>query len=211
MSRNLFPSSSYILPMPKFGKRVLAKEKSLSKENVMSRQGRSQLALGAILVLIGVWFILQRTIPSLSEFTSKFFEWPYTLMWIGAFLLLLGLLTGNPGMAVPAVIVAGIGGIFYYNETYATQSAWSYMWTLIPGFVGLGSVLAGILGDNPRQNIVHGLNTMVVSAVLFLVFASFLGGLTLLGNYGPAILLICLGVWLLGRAIWKSVSRRTEV
>src|SRR3972149_2794469 len=126
----------------------------------MTRQSRSQLALGAILVLIGVWFLIQRTVPSLAEFTDKFFEWPYTLMWIGAFILVIGMLTGNPGMAVPAVIVAGIGGIFYYNDTYATQAAWSYMWTLIPGFVGIGSVLAGLLGDNPRQNIPHGLNTM---------------------------------------------------
>lgn len=174
----------------------------------MSRQGRSQLVLGLILVLLGAWFILQKTVPSLAEFTDKFLDWPFTLVWIGAFLLLLGLLTGNPGMAVPAAIVAGIGGIFYYNETYATQAAWSYMWALIPGFVGLGSVLSGLLGDNPRQNIPRGLNTMVFSAVLFIVFASFFGGLTILGNYGPAILLICLGVWLLGRAIWKSFSRK---
>jgi uncharacterized membrane protein len=74
--------------------------------------------------------------------------------------------------------------------------------------VGLGSVLAGILGDNPRQNISNGLNTMVVSAVLFLIFASFLGGLNILGNYAPAILLIALGVWLLGRSLWKSFFRK---
>ena len=174
----------------------------------MSRQGRSQLVLGAILVLIGVWFIVQRTVPSLSGLTSKIFEWPYTLMWIGAFLLLLGLLTGNPGMAVPATIVAGIGGIFYYNEMIIhNQAAWGYMLTLIPGFVGVGSVLAGILGDNPRQNIPHGLDLMVISAILFLAFASFLGGLALLGSYIPAILLIGLGVWLLARAIWKSFRK----
>ncbi len=174
----------------------------------MTRQSRSQLALGAILVLVGIYFLLQRTVPSLAEFTDKFFQWPFTLVWIGAFILVIGLLTGNPGMAVPAAIVAGIGGIFYYNETYATEAAWAYMWTLIPGFVGIGSVLAGVLGDNPRQNIPRGLNTMVVSALLFLVFASLFGGLSILGNYGPAIVLIGLGVWLLGRAIWKSFSRR---
>jgi hypothetical protein len=174
----------------------------------MKKQGRSQLVLGIILILLGAWFVAQRAVPSLAEFADKFFEWPFTLMWIGAFILIVGMLTGNPGAAVPAAIVAGIGGILYYNDTYAAQgqAAWSYMWTLIPGFVGVGSIIAGILGDNPRQNISHGLNSLVFSALAFLIFASIFGGLSLLGNYGPAILLICLGVYLLGRSIWKSYS-----
>lgn len=176
----------------------------------MSRQGRSQLVLGIILILVGAWFFAEKTIPSLSDFADQYFQWPFTLMWIGALILLIGLLTGNPGMAIPAAIVAGIGGIFYYIETYASGQAWSYMWTLIPGFVGVGSIIAGLLGDHTRQNLKSGLNALVLSVVLFLVFASIFGGLELLGNYGPAILLIALGVWLLGRSLWKSFARKDE-
>jgi hypothetical protein len=51
---------------------------------------------------------------------------------------------------------------------------------------------------------------MVVSAVLFLVFASFFGGLTLLGNFGPAILLILLGMWVLGSGLYRSFRKREE-
>jgi peptidoglycan/LPS O-acetylase OafA/YrhL len=124
---------------------------------------------------------------------------------------LIGLFTGNPGTAIPAMIVAGIGGIFYYNDTYAGgQDAWAYMWALIPGFVGIGSILAGLLGDNTRQNIRHGFNSLIFSAAAFLIFASIFGGLNLLGNYGPAILLIGLGVWLLARSLWKSFSKKGE-
>lgn len=172
----------------------------------MSRQGRSQLILGLVLILVGAWFIVTKTVPSLADFTDKYFQGPFILVWIGAFLLALGLFTGNPGLAVPAAIVAGIGGIIWYNETYAPQGqgAWAYMWTLIPGFVGVGSVISGLLGDNPRQNISRGLNSMAVSAVLFLIFATIFGGLNLLGAYGPAVLLIVLGIWLLGRAVWRS-------
>jgi hypothetical protein len=176
----------------------------------MTRQGRSQLILGIILILLGVWFVVQKSVPPLAEFTDKFFQWPFTLMWIGALILVLGLLTGNPGMAVPATIVAGIGGIFYYNDTYATQSAWSYMWTLIPGFVGVGTVIQGLLGEDTRHNISRGLNTMVASAVLFLIFSAIFGGWNLLGNYGPAILLILLGVWVLGRSLWKSYRKGND-
>ena len=171
----------------------------------MTRQGRSQLILGLILILLGVWFFAQRSVPSLAAFSDKFLQWPFTLVWVGAFLLLLGLLTGNPGMAIPAAIVAGIGGIFYANETYGTD--WSFMWTLIPGFVGVGSILQGLLGESPRQNITRGLNSMVASAVLFLIFSALFGGWTLLGNYGPAILLIVLGVWVMGRSLWKSYRK----
>jgi len=176
----------------------------------MSRQSRSQLMLGIILILAGAWFFASRTIPSLAEFANKIFEWPFTLMWIGALILVIGLFTGNPGAAVPACIVAGIGGIFYYNETYATQAAWAYMWTLIPGFIGVGSILAGLLGDNTRQNLRHGFNSLVFSAVAFLVFASIFGSLDVLGNYGIAILLIGLGVWLLIRSLWKSFSHKSD-
>lgn len=175
----------------------------------MSKRGRSQLILGLILILLGVWFIVERSVPSLAAFAAEFFRWPYTLIWIGALILFLGLLSGNPGAAVPAFIVAGIGGIFYYNDTYAGgQSAWAYMWTLIPGFIGLGSIVAGLLGDNPRHNIRSGFNALAFSAAAFLIFASIFGGLDLLGKYGPAILLIALGLWLLVRSLWRSFSRR---
>jgi hypothetical protein len=177
----------------------------------MSRQSRSQLALGIILILVGVWFFAERAIPSLSEFADQYFRWPFTLMWIGALILLIGLLTGNAGMAVPATIVAGIGAIFYYNDTYAGgQDAWAYMWTLIPGFVGIGSIIAALLGDNPRQNLSHGFNTLIISAVGFLIFASIFGGLDVLGKYGAAILLIGLGVYLLVRSLLKSFSKKGD-
>jgi hypothetical protein len=44
----------------------------------------------------------------------------------------------------------------------------------------------------------------VVSAVLVLVFSSVFGKWTILGQYGPAILLILLGIWVLGRGLFRS-------
>ncbi len=84
------------------------------------------------------------------------------------------------------------------------------MWALIPGFIGVGTLLSGILGDNTAHNIKHGFNLMVISAVLFLVFSSFFGGWTLLGNFGPAILLILLGVWVLGSGLYRSFRNKGE-
>jgi hypothetical protein len=84
------------------------------------------------------------------------------------------------------------------------------MWTLIPGFVGVGSMLAGLLGENTANNLKRGLNLMVISAVLFLVFSSFFGGWKLLGNFGPAILLVLLGLWVLGRGLYRSFRKKED-
>lgn len=174
----------------------------------MNRSGRSQLALGIILLLIGGWFLLNQVNPSFRNFFEPYTEWPVNMLLIGAGILVIGLATGSPGMAVPAAIVAGIGGIFYYQETTGNVDSWSYMWTLIPGFVGLGTMLQGLLGENTAYNLKRGLNLMVISAVLFLVFAAFLGGWNILGDFGHAILLILLGLWVLGSGLYKTFRKR---
>jgi hypothetical protein len=170
----------------------------------MNNRGRSQLALGVILILLGAWFLADKSLPAFHALFNQYTEFPLNMLVIGAGIFIIGLVLGQPGMSVPAAIVAGIGGIFYYQEMTNDYASWSYMWTLIPGFVGVGSILAGLLGDSTAHNLKRGLNLMVISAVLFLVFSSFLGGWTLLGNYGPAVLLILLGLWVLGNGLYRS-------
>ena len=176
----------------------------------MNKSGRSQLVLGIILILVGGWFLLNQTMPEFREFFEPYTEWPANMLLIGAGILILGLVTGSPGLAVPAAIVAGIGGIFYYQQATDDYGSWSYMWALIPGFIGVGTMLQGLLGENTASNLKKGLNLMVVSAVLFLVFAGFLGGWNILGNYGPAVLLILLGLWVLGSGLYRSFRNRGE-
>jgi hypothetical protein len=176
----------------------------------MNNRGRTQLALGVILILLGAWFLADKSVPAFHALFDKYTEFPLNMLVIGAGIFIVGLVLGQPGMSVPAAIVAGIGGIFYYQEMTNDYASWSYMWALIPGFVGVGSVLAGLLGDSTAHNLKRGLNLMVVSAVLFLVFSSFLGGWKLLGNFGPAILLILLGLWVLGNGLYRSFRKRGE-
>ena len=176
----------------------------------MNKTGRSQLVLGIILILVGGWFLLNQTMPEFRDFFEPYTEWPANMLLIGAGILILGLLTGSPGLAIPAAIVAGIGGIFFYQQATEDYGSWSYMWALIPGFIGVGTVLQGLLGENTASNLKKGLNLMVVSAVLFLVFAGFLGVWNILGNYGPAVLLILLGLWVLGSGLYRSFRNRGE-
>lgn len=176
----------------------------------MNKQGRSQLALGVILILLGIWFLLDKSVPAFHVLFDKYTQWPTNLLLIGGAVFILALALGQPGLSVPAAIIAGLGGIFYYQEITGDYGSWSYMWALIPGFVGIGSVLAGVLGDHTAHNIKRGINLMVISAVLFLVFSSFLGGWELLGNFGSAILLILLGLWMLGSGIYRSFRNKGE-
>jgi hypothetical protein len=176
----------------------------------MNRNGRTQLAIGVILILLGGWFLLDKSVPAFHDMFEKFTQWPASMLLIGAGIFIVGLVLGQPSMAIPAAIVAGIGGIFYYQEATNSYDSWSYMWTLIPGFVGIGSILAGLLGDNTANNLKRGLNLMVISAVLFLVFSSIFGGWDLLGNYAPAILLILLGLWVIGSGLYRSLRKREE-
>lgn len=176
----------------------------------MNKQGRSQLALGVILIGLGVWFFLDKSVPGFHTLFEQYTRWPFNMFLIGGGIFLLGLILGQPGMSVPAAIVAGLGGIFYYQQVTENAQSWSYMWTLIPGFVGVGTILAGILGEKPAHNLKHGLNLVVISVVLFLVFSSFFGGFTLLGNFGPAILLILLGLYVLGNGLYRSFRSKVE-
>lgn len=175
----------------------------------MNRQGRSQLILGLLLILAGAWFFLDKTNPQVHEMFAKYTAWPLNMFLIGAGILLFGLATGSPGLAVPASIVVGVGAILYYQQITETQEAW-YTWVLMLGFIGIGNILQGLLGENTARNLREGLKLIVISIAIFLAFGSFFGDLKILGNYGPAVLLILLGAWLLANGLYRAYRRREE-
>ena len=166
-------------------------------------RNRSQLALGLILILLGAWFIAQRQIPAINELMQLYMSGPLKIVAVGALIFLIGLIVGAPGLSVPAAIVGGIGGILTYQQRMEDYTSWSYMWTLIPGFVGVGEVVAGLLTASPTRSR-SGTNLIMTSAVLFVVFAAIFNKLVILGPYGPAILLIMVGVWVLVRGLWRK-------
>ena len=170
----------------------------------MNRQNRTQLVLGLLLILFGLWFIAAQRVPSLKAWAEIQFQWPFYVIGAGALILVIGLLTGAANMAIPACIVAGSGGILYYQNYSNDWESWSFLWTLIPGFVGIGTILAGLLGEDTRHSLIRGLNLVILSAVLLVIFAAFFQRLYILGAYGPAVLLILLGFYIIGRGLFHS-------
>jgi hypothetical protein len=173
----------------------------------MEKKNRTQLVLGILLILVAGWLIVSRANPALGRWIQlPPFDWPMWVILTGVTLLVIGLLVGAPGMAIPACIVAGIGGILYYQNTTGNWVSWEYLWTLIPGFVGIGSILAGLLGEDFKSSIRHGLNTLIVSAILFAIFGTFFNAWYIFGVnsvYVPIALLFLGGIWLIVRGILR--------
>ena len=169
----------------------------------MSTVRRKNITSGIILILIGLVFLAFQVVPALKTWASQEFTWPVSIVLVALGLLVIGALTGTADMLVPACIVAGIGGILYFqNVGTVTWESWAFLWTLIPGFAGLGVFLAALLKWDKKE-MVDGLQTILVSAVLFLVFGSLIGdafGYIPFRTYLP-VLLIALGLFLFVRAL----------
>jgi hypothetical protein len=174
------------------------------QERLMSKANRTQLILGILLVLAGVWFFAAQQVPFLRAWANVAFYWPAYVIAAGIIIFIIGLATGEPRMAIPASLVAGIGGVLYYQNIKDAYDTWSFLWTLIPGFVGVGTILTGLLGEDTRHNLSRGLSLLVISAILFLIFATLFHSLSFLGNYGLAVLLIFLGLYVIGRGLVGS-------
>lgn len=172
----------------------------------MNHHKRKAVASGLMLILIGILFISVQIFPGIKEYVSWEFSWPMIIIMVALGLLVIGALTGTADMLIPACIVGGIGGILYFqNAGVITWSSWAFLWALIPGFVGLGVLLAGLIKWK-KDEMLDGLKTMLVSAILFLVFASFMGemlGFVPFKQYLPY-LIIALGVFMFIRAVLPS-------
>ena len=125
---------------------------------------------------------------------------------MGFVFLVWAILSGAGGLAVPGAILAGIGGIFYYQNMTGDWESWSYIWSLIPGFVGIGIIISGIIEGNFKEAISSGLVLLLISAILLFVFGSAFGLSGGITQYWPA-LLIALGFISLIRAI-IAVNKR---
>lgn len=168
----------------------------------MSRKSRSNLGVGLLLVLFGGWFLAVQIVPDLGRWFWSAFDWPFYIIGAGICFLIFGLVVGAPGLAIPACIIGGIGGLLYYQNVTSDWESWSYAWALIPGFVGVGVMLTALLGEGGKTGFRSGLTLVFISLIMFLIFGSFFG-IKPLGNLWP-ILLIALGLWMLIQPLFKK-------
>lgn len=132
---------------------------------------RKGLVSGIMLILLGGFFLAAQLMPDIFGYVF----WPFILVGIGGVFMLFALLTRTGGLAVPGSILLGLGGIFYYQATTNDWASWSYMWALIPGFVGLGVIIAGLLSRGGPRFDSGGLVLIAISAMGFLLFGGIFG------------------------------------
>lgn len=156
---------------------------------------RSRLSFALVLIGLGAWQLAINISPAFKDLVYSSQYWPLNVIGFGAFMALIGLLTWSPGWFVPACIVAGVGGLLYYQNMTGDWSSWSYTWTLIPGFVAVGLFLLG-LATWKRGPVIAAGWTLFGSLVLFGIFGSTLGGLSIAATVGAASI-VMLGLMLL--------------
>ena len=172
----------------------------------MDQHQRSRLAFGLVLTVVGAVLLLLQVFPGLHMF-GIWFSWPSIVIAVGLLLMLVGLATVQPDMLEPGMVVAGIGGILFYQNTTGDWQSWAYMWTLIEGFIGLGQMLAGAAGSSRPNLVRHGIREIITSIILFLIFASIFrpmfGQTTWLGIYWP-LLLVVAGILLILQGVIRT-------
>lgn len=155
---------------------------------------------GSLLILLGAWLLAVQLVPGLRAWIDVEVTWPLFIVGAGVVLLVIAVLTGIAGLAVPACIVGGIGVVMYWQDATGNWESWSYAWALIPGFVGLGVIVSGLLGGKIRQSVSGGGWLILISLVLFVALGSFFGELNWLGPYWP-LFLVGLGLLIMVRGL----------
>lgn len=129
--------------------------------------------------------------------------WPIIFFVIGVGFYLPALLlpdarAGLAALFIPGTIMNGLGLIFFYNTLTGDWRSWAYLWTLIPGLVGVGLILAAWIGRWEGGTARTGLGLALGSAFAFGLMAALFGN-QLMGTLWP-VALILVGAWLLLRS-----------
>ncbi|MEN8172195.1 MAG: hypothetical protein ABFS03_04875 [Chloroflexota bacterium] len=168
---------------------------------------RNNITGGLILILIGAWFMAVQFVPGLSSWVEG--GWPLSIIGVGAIFLIAAIASNVPGLAIPAFIIGGIGSLLFYQNATGDWDSWSYAWTLIPGFVGLGLLFFSLM-SKAKDTGKAGLILLFISASLFMFFGSFLGAPEEITRYWPLIL-IGFGTWSMVRPLFRPKTPKREI
>ena len=168
----------------------------------MGSRRRSSLAGGILIILIGAWFAALQLVPGLGDWINIEFTWPWMIIAVGVVLLVVGLVSGVPGLAIPACVVGGVGAILYWQVVTDGWVKWAFAWALMPSFVGLGVLLSSILEGRTAKGVREGGWLILIGVVLFVIFGSVFGSLGWLGPYWP-LLVVAFGLLLVVQGLLR--------
>lgn len=174
---------------------------------------KSSVTFGVLLILVGALFLTVELVPEFNTWYAQFADWPFWVIGPGLVFLFAAVISGVSALAIPGAIISGIGGILYYQELSGNWESWAYVWTLISGFVGIGIFFMHLLDGKVKKAFKEGGNLVLSSAVMFLLFGSFVrsifGEPPFFGDYWP-VLIIVWGVWMLVKPLLRDTKKEKK-
>jgi hypothetical protein len=100
--------------------------------------------------------------------------WPFTVILFGALFFAAMFAAGRDfaALAIPGSIIGGIGLLLLYQNITSLWESWSYAWTLIVLFVGVGIYVMGWYSRSETAR-ASGLRVMRSGLILFVLFGAF--------------------------------------
>jgi uncharacterized integral membrane protein len=179
-----------------------------------NRSNSGALVGGSLLIIFGVLAALQQVFRDVFTWSLI---WPIIVIVFGG-MFFAGMFAGGKGvsgLAVPGSIITGIGLLLLYQNLTGHWESWSYGWTLIVLFVGIGIYVMGLYAGDAGQK-VAGLNVIRIGFILFVIFGAFF---ELIFSGGSAfgmrtllfpILLIILGAYLIITRLGLFGGRKSD-
>ncbi len=156
---------------------------------------KGRISTAIIFIGVGLWYLAVALSPAVKEFAYSDITWPIQIIAFGLLFYVAAILGWVPGLFIPGTIITGIGGLLYYQNLTGDWGSWSYAWALIPGFVGIGLILFGVLGRKGGA-IIGGLWNIVISLIMFSIFGAAFGNIVNVEKIWPAALIL-LGLFIL--------------
>ncbi len=163
---------------------------------------KSSFASAIILIGIGAFYLAAALIPAVKQLAYGKSTWPYQIIALGLLIFATGIITFTPALFIPGTVIIGVGGMLYYQNITGNWASWSYLWALIPGFVGFGLVLFGIFARKFKA-IWAGLWNILIGLVCFSIFGYALGHLPNVEVIWPAAIIL-VGFFFLLRAVRRK-------
>jgi hypothetical protein len=169
----------------------------------MDPSRKASLAFGILLIAFGAILFLLSLIP--GDWISQ--AWPVIFFLIAAGFFLPVFLwpesrTGLAALFIPGGVFLSLGLIFIYSTLTQDWVVWAYAWLLIVAGVGLGILLASIVGGWGKNSFWAGVWMTAISAGIFGLLATLFG--TPVIKIIGAVLIILVGLFFLLRAFRKQ-------
>ena len=159
---------------------------------------------GAILILLGIAFLMVRFIFSVFDFDFGHYTWPFFIIVPGVLMFLSAFILERQAgvtLAIFGGMVTTTGGILLIQNLFDLYATWAYAWALIaPTSMGLSKLLYGALrgmGDEVKA----GLTMAMVGAVIFVIAGAFFELVIGLNGFGLNVSWVCWPTLLIGGGI----------